>query len=36
LTSFARIDFSDHYHMKGKAWDARCNEKSISTKTYQR
>jgi hypothetical protein len=30
------MDFSKQYHIKGKAWEANCDEKSLSSKTYQR
>jgi len=30
------MDFSEQSHIEGEAWDARCDEKSISSKTYQR
>jgi len=29
------MDFSEQYHIQSKAWDERCDEKSISSKTYQ-
>jgi len=35
LICFARMDFSERYHIEGKARDVRCNEKSISSKSYQ-
>ena len=35
LTCFVGIDFSEQYHIKGEARDTRCNEKSISSITYQ-
>ena len=28
-----RMDFSEHSHMEGKAWDLRCDEKSILSRT---
>jgi hypothetical protein len=33
---FVRMDFSEQYHIKGKAWEANGDEKSLSSKTYQR
>ena len=27
---FARMGFSEQYHIEGKVWDARCGEKTIS------
>lgn len=35
LFCFVRIDFSEQYHIKGKASDVRYDEKSISRKAYQ-
>jgi len=35
LICFARIDFSEQYHIVGEARDVRCDKKSISRKTYQ-
>jgi hypothetical protein len=35
LICFARMDFSQQYHIEGEAQDLRCNEKFISSKTYQ-
>ena len=32
---FARMDFSEQYHIEGDARDARCDERSISSQTYQ-
>jgi len=29
------MDFSEQTHIEGEAWHWRCNEKSISSKTYQ-
>jgi hypothetical protein len=28
------MDFSEQYYIEYKAWDVKCNEKSISGKTY--
>ena len=30
---FARMDFSEQYHIEDKARDVRCDEKSISNKS---
>jgi len=35
LICFARMDFSEQYHIKFEARDVRCDEKSITSKTYQ-
>jgi hypothetical protein len=35
LICIARMDFSEQYCIKDEAWDLRCEEKSISSKTYQ-
>jgi hypothetical protein len=32
LICFARIDFSEQYHIEGKACDVRWHEKSVSSK----
>jgi hypothetical protein len=37
LICFSKIDFSEQYHIKGVAWDTRCNvhfQENISTKAF--
>ena len=34
LIYFSRKELSEQYRIKSKAWDLRCNEKSLSSKTY--
>jgi hypothetical protein len=29
------MDFSEQYHIEGETWEARWDEKSISSKTYK-
>ena len=36
MICFARMDFSQQYHVGGETRDVRYDEKSISSKTYQR
>jgi hypothetical protein len=35
LICFAKMNFSEQYHIKGEACDVICYEKSISSKTYE-
>ena len=35
LICFARMNFSEQYHIKRKAFDVRCDDKSILSNTYQ-